>query len=72
MQSVGIYIAVLTCDFRRNDRKLGVATFIKMKNKVQSIGFESLRGHLWHLEGTTNSILGKKHSCSRYFKHKDY
>ena len=34
MQSVGIYIAVLTCDFRTNDRTLeGVATFIKMKNK---------------------------------------
>ena len=28
----GIYIAVLTCDFRRNDKTLeGVATFMKMK-----------------------------------------
>ena len=32
VQSVGIYIAVLTCDFRRNDKTLeGVATFMKMK-----------------------------------------
>ena len=29
-----IYIAVLTCDFRRNDKTLeGVATFMKMKKK---------------------------------------
>ena len=73
MQSVGIYIAVLTCDFRRNDRPLeGVATFIKMKNKVKAIGFESRRGHLWHLEGTSNSFWGRKKSCFRYFKHKAY
>ena len=33
MQSVGIYIAVLTCDFRRNDKTLeGVATFMKVLN----------------------------------------
>ena len=31
-QSVSIYMAVLTCDFRRNDKTLeGVATFMKMK-----------------------------------------
>ena len=34
MQSVGIYIAVLTCDFRRNDKTLeGVVTFMKMKKE---------------------------------------
>ena len=32
MQSGSIYIAVLTCDFRRNDKTLeGVATFMKIK-----------------------------------------
>ena len=31
-RAVSIYIAVLTCDFRRNDKTLeGVATFMKMK-----------------------------------------
>ena len=29
-------------------------------------------GHLWHLEGTSNSFWGKKNSCFRYFKHKAY
>ena len=28
--------------------------------------------HLWHLEGTAISFCGKKHFCSRYFKHKGY
>ena len=68
MQSVGIYIAVLKCDFRINDKTLeGVATFMKIRNKVQAIGFESPRGHLWHLEGTSNSFWGKKNSSFRYF-----
>ena len=27
---------------------------------------------MWHLEGTSNSLWGKKNSCFRYFKHKAY
>ena len=73
MQSVGIYIAVLTCDFGRNDRTLeGLATFIKMKKESPGNWVRVSEGALVHLEGTTNSFWGKKHSCFRYFKHKAY
>ena len=45
MQSVSIYIAVLTCDFRTNDKTLeGVATFMKIEEiKSRQLG-SSLRG----------------------------
>ena len=59
MQPIGINSCVNLCLVRRSDRKLEVLPrSLKLRNKVQSIGFESARGHLWHLEGTTNSFWG--------------
>ena len=53
MQLIGIYSCIILCLVRKAIEKLEV-----LRNKVQSIGFESPRGHLWQSCGHCEFILG--------------